>query len=41
LGIVGEDESRIVDTFLHLKNGGKADFQKMSEDLLNWSEKWI
>lgn len=41
LSVVGEDERRIVNTFLHLKNGGEADFQKMSENLLNWSKKWI
>lgn len=35
------DEQTIIDTFLHLKNGGMTDFQKMSETLFKWSGKWI
>jgi predicted nucleotidyltransferase len=38
---VDQGERMIVDTFLALKCGGQIDFQKMSEALLAWSEKWI
>ncbi len=41
LDIVSADERVVVDTFLCLKNGGMADFQKMSEALLEWCKKWI
>ena len=35
------DEKVIVETFLTLKSGGKADFEKMSEILFLWAKKWI
>lgn len=41
LQIVSSDERAIVETFLGLKNGGMVDFQKMSETLFAWSQKWI
>lgn len=41
LPIVAPDERVIVETFMDLKNGGKVDFQKMSEILFTWSKKWI
>ncbi|MBR2048316.1 MAG: nucleotidyltransferase domain-containing protein [Oscillospiraceae bacterium] len=41
LSVVSSDERVIVETFLHLKNGGSADFTAMSETLLAWSKKWI
>lgn len=34
-------EQAIAATSLELKNGGKADFEKMSEALFDWSRKWI
>ena len=33
---VSADERTIVDTFLHLKNGGEADFDRMSDVLFDW-----
>ena len=33
---VSADERTIVDTFLHLKNGGEADFDRMSDVLFEW-----
>ena len=41
LEIVSSEERIIVETFLHLKNGGTADFNFMSERLFTWSKKWI
>ena len=41
LSVVSSDEQIIVETFLHLKNGGPVDFQRMSEALFAWSQKWI
>ena len=41
LGVVSPDEQRIVETFLHLKNGGAVDFGSMSEALFAWAKKWI
>ena len=41
LQIVSSDERVIVETFLTLKNGGRADFNLMSETLFAWSKKWI
>lgn len=41
LKAVSSDERVIVETFLNLKNGGKADFDSMSETLFAWSKKWI
>ena len=40
-GAVSYDEKIIVDTFLRLKSGGKAEFDKMSESLLEWARKRI
>ena len=41
LEIVSPDERVIVETFLNLKNGGTASFDTLSENLFNWSKKWI
>lgn len=41
LEIVSPDERTIVENFLTLKNGGRADFDEMSETLFAWSGKWI
>ena len=38
---VAEGNKIIVDTFIHLKKGGAADFQPMSDNLFEWSSKWI
>lgn len=39
--IVSSDERAIIENFLHLKNGGSADLDAMSETLFAWSKKWI
>ena len=41
LQAVSSDERVIVETSLHLKNGGTADFNLMSETLFAWSKKWV
>lgn len=41
LSVVDAEERVIVETFMHLKNGGTVDFRKMSESLFVWSQKWI
>ena len=41
LTMVSPEEKVIVETFLHLKNGGTVEFGEMSEVLFNWSKKWI
>ena len=41
LKVVSLDERVIVETFLHLKNGGTVDFNLMSETLFTWSKKRI
>lgn len=41
LEIVSSDDRVIVDTFLNLKNGGAVAFEKMSETLMLWSQRWI
>ena len=41
LGKVSGDEKSIVKNFLSLKNGGKVDFEEMSNTLFAWSKKWI
>ena len=41
LEVVSENEKIIVETFLHLKNGGAVDFDKMSEVLFEWSKNRI
>jgi len=41
LQVVSSDERTIVETFIHLKNGGTIDFNLMSETLFVWSKKWI
>ena len=38
---VHNDEKKIVETFMTLKNGGKVQFDSMSEILFQWSGKWI
>ena len=40
-GAVSYDEKVIVETFLRLKSGGKAEFDKMSESLLEWARNRI
>ena len=39
--IVSPDEKVILDFFLRLKKGEKADFSSMSETLFTWSKRWI
>ena len=41
LGAVSEDERRIVETFLKLKNGGAVELDPMSEELFVWARKQI
>ncbi len=41
LEIISPDEKTIVNTFIDLKNGGRIDFNEMSENLFIWSKKWI
>lgn len=41
LMVVAPDEQLIVSTFLNLKNGGRVEFQEMSEVLFAWCKKWI
>jgi hypothetical protein len=41
LEVVSENEKIIVETFLHLKNGGAVDFDKMSETLFDWARKYF
>ena len=41
LGAVSEDERRIVETFLKLKNGGAVELDLMSEELFAWARKQI
>ena len=41
LGVVSDEEQRIIDTFLKLKSGGAVEFVAMSDILFSWSKKWI
>ena len=41
LAMVSPEEKVIVETFLHLKNGGAVKFEAMSEVLFGWCQKWI
>ena len=41
LTAVSDDEKQIIETFMTLKNGGKVQFDSMSEVLFRWSGKWI
>ena len=41
LDVVLGDELEIVESFLHIKNGGSIDFDSMSERLVSWSGDWI
>ena len=41
LSVAFPDEQNIVNMFLELKGGATVDFLKMSEDLFEWSRKWI
>lgn len=41
LNLADPDEQTVIRTFLHLKSGGKADFDKMSEILFLWAKKLI
>ena len=41
LPLVSDEEAKITETFMKLKSGGSADFQAMSETLLNWTQKLI
>ena len=38
---VSAEEGVIVDTFLHMKNGGEAAFDEMSQNLVVWAQNWI
>ena len=38
---VSDDEKIIVETFIELKNGGRVEFDKMSEILFEWSKSHI
>ena len=37
--LVSSNKKTIIDTFVYLKNGGKVDFCKMSEELFAWCKK--
>lgn len=39
--MISADNKVIIDTFLALKNGKPADFQKMSDSLFIWAQKYI
>ncbi len=41
LNVVSPEERVIIETFIGLKNGGAVDFERMSENLFNWSKGWI
>ena len=41
LRAVSSDERAIVENFMSLKHGARADFDFMSETLFAWSKKWI
>ena len=41
LRVVSPSEYKIIDTFLHYKNGQTVDFEKASKALFLWSKKWI
>ena len=41
LQAASSNEQVIVETFLNLKNGGKVEFNSMSEMLFGWAKKWI
>ncbi len=41
LNVVSPEERVIIETFIDLKNGGAVDFERMSENLFNWSKGWI
>ena len=38
LEVVDQNNKNIINTFLHLKNGGKVQFQEMFEVLFNWAK---
>ena len=41
LNVVSPEERVIIETFIGLKNGSAVDFERMSENLFNWSKGWI
>ena len=41
LQVVTSNEHVIVETYIHLKNGGAIDFDLMSATLFAWSQNWI
>jgi hypothetical protein len=41
LQAVSSEEQFIVETYMHLKNGGSADFELLSETLFAWAKKQI
>lgn len=41
LDIAASEDQAVVRTFLHLKNGGAADFEKMSDELFLWAKRHI
>ena len=41
LPVVSAKEKGILETFLHLKNGGAVEFNRMSQELFLWTQGWI
>ena len=41
LNVVSPEERVIIETFIGLKNGSAVDFERMGENLFNWSKGWI
>ena len=39
--VLSPEDRKIVETFIHLKNGYAIDFQSMSEDLFTFCKRWI
>ena len=39
--VLSPEDRKIVETFIHIKNGHAVDFQSMSEDLFNFCKRWI
>ena len=41
LSLVSPDEQTVIETFIKYKNGLRADFEKDSQVLFVWTQKWI
>ena len=41
IALVSDEDKTIIETFISLKNGGRVDFDSMSETLFAWSKKYI